>query len=191
MTDIEVLEHEEAQARIAEEAMRADGVPTEDRRQQSYFGFAERHKCFFPDGVSYIEHATLNEGARKEYQNAINREVVIKRQTQDAAMKMAAGDERHQLLRAAIVGWNLIDSDGTPLPFDKGQQSNGRVTRKGTLDRFLEEADPKLIDMIHMDIQKKNPWLLGEMTVEDIDKQIRELQEMRDVKVAEDEGKDS
>ena len=67
MSDIEVKEYEEEErARQMEERMQADGLSTLEHRQQSYFGFAESHKCFLPDGVSYIEHETLNEGALQE-----------------------------------------------------------------------------------------------------------------------------
>lgn len=192
MSDIEVQEHEEAlrQAQI-EAAMKADGVPTEDRRQQSYFGFQETHRFVLPDGVSYIDHQALNEGARKNYQNAINREVAIKRNTGDAVMKMATGDEKHQLMIQAIVGWNLVGPDGNPIPFQKGAQQNGRVTRRGTLDDFLETASPQIIDEIYKDIQKHNPWLMAEMTAQDIKDQIKDLQEMLEVKEKEEAAKNS
>ena len=104
-------------------------------------------------------------------------------------MKMATGDERHELLRAAIVGWNLVDQNGDPVPFSKGTEQNGRVTRQGALEKFLAEAPPKVIDMIHKDIQKHNPWLMGEMTAADIKEQIADLQEMLEIKEREEEGK--
>lgn len=192
MSDIEVQEFEEdLRNREAEARMEADGIPTTERRQQSYFGFAETHRCFLPDGASYVEHQTLNEGARKRYQNAVNREVAIKRSSGDAVMKMAAGDEKHELLRAAIIGWNLVDENGQPIPFTKGPEAGGRVTRPGTLERFLNEAPPKIIDIIDKDIRKHNPWLMAEMTVADMEEQIAEIQEMIEVKKQEDEGKAS
>lgn len=192
MSDIEVQEYEEEQRQAEiEEAMKADGVPTEDRRQQSYFGFQETHRFYLPDGTSYIDHQALNEGARKAYQNAINREVAIKRSSGDAVMKMATGDEKHQLMVQAIVGWNLVGPDGSPMPFQKGTQQNGRTTRSGTLDKFLEEASPHIIDMIYKDIQKHNPWLMAEMTAQDIKDQIADLQDMLDVKEKEEAAKNS
>lgn len=192
MSDIEVQEYEEAQRQAAiEAAMKADGVPTEDRRQQSYFGFTETHKFMLPDGVSFILHQALNEGARKAYQNAINREVAIKRSSGDAVMKMATGDEKHQLMIQAIVGWNLVDENGVDIPFQKGSQQNGRTTRSGTLDKFLDEASPTIIDMIYKDIQKHNPWLMAEMTAQDIKDQIKDLQDMLDVKEKEEAAKNS
>lgn len=178
MSDSEVMEHEDRRTAVIEAAMEADGVPTTERRQQSYFGFAEVHRCMLPDGVSYVEHETLNEGARKQYQNKINREVAIKRSSGDAVMKMAAGDEKHELLKAAISGWNLLGADGQPMSFNKG-----------TLNKFLDEASPKIIDEIEKDIRRHNPWLMADISVEEIDRQIEELEEMKQQKLREDEGK--
>lgn len=183
MSDIEVQEHEEKEARRVEsieKAMVADGVPTTQRVQQSYFGFEETHRCMLPDGVSYIEHRTLNEGSRKQYLNSVNREVAIKRASGDAVMKMAAGEEKHSLLKQAMCGWNLIDIDGSPKPFQKRE-----------VNEFLESANPKIIDLIEKDVRKYNTWLMADMSVEDLRKQIEELEEMIEAKEKEDEGKDS
>jgi hypothetical protein len=44
---------------------------------------------------------------------------------------------------------------------------------------------------IEKDVRKHNPWLLQEMSVEDIDKEIASLEEMREVKLKEEAGNDS
>lgn len=156
----------------------SDG-PT-DRVQQSYFGFAETKQTFFPDGVTFVEHRTLNEGDRRQYQNETNREVTFKRGTGDASMKMRPGDEKHLLLGMAVVGWNLIDMNKQPVPFSRRN-----------LEAWLAQADPKIVDLIEKDIRKNNSWLLADMSVEDIDRQIDELREMRETKLKEEEGNDS
>jgi hypothetical protein len=154
-------------------------APPVDVAQDDYFGFAETHRVQLPDGKSYIEHATLNEGARRKYLNATNRDVRIERGKGDAHINMAPGDERRSLLETAITGWNLV-RDGKPVPFDKGN-----------LQKFLDTANPKIIDIIEKDVRLKNPWLLNEMTVEDIDREIEALQEMRATVERESEGKDN
>lgn len=164
--------------------MRAAGESTETHTQISYFGFQERHKCFLPDGVSFIEHQTLNEGARKRYLDRVNREVAIKRASGDAVMKMASGTEKHMLLEAAAVGWNLLGQDGTPLTFSSGSPGS-------TFSQFLDQAPPKIVDILEKEVRKVNPWLMADLSVADIDKQIEELNEMRAVKVKEEEGKAS
>lgn len=147
--------------------------------QADYFGFEETHTVMLPDGVSWVQHQTLNEGARRKYLNSVNREVRLAKATGDAILNMQTGEERHALLKSAITGWNLT-RDGQPVPFNGGQ-----------LDQFLTKANPKIIDKIEKDIRKHNPWLAQDISIEDIDEQIKELQEMREKKVAEEEGKAS
>lgn len=145
--------------------------------QADYFGFSEVHRVLLPDGVSFVEHQELNEGARRKYLNKTNRDVRLNRASGDATISMAPGDERRALLEAALTGWNLV-RDGKPIPF---------TTQ--ALGQFLETANPRVVDLIEKDIRLKNPWLLAEMTVEDIDKEITALQEMRETKIKEEEGK--
>lgn len=165
------------------QAMRDAGVATEEHTQADYFGFEEIHRVMLPDGKSYIEHKTLNEGARRKYMNRVNREVRLQK-SGDAYMKMATGDERHALLEEAICGWNLVRADKNgelkPLAFTQANRN-----------AFLEAAPPEIIDRIEKDIRDKNPWLVADVTIEDIDEQIAELQELREKKVAEAEGKES
>lgn len=174
------IEEEAERAASTEAAMQANNVPTHERAQESYFGFEEVHRCMLPDGVSYIEHKTLNEGARRNYLNKVNRDIMLQRTTGNAIMRMQQGEEKHMLLEQAICGWNLIGPNNEPLVFNTNK-----------LQEFLKKADPRIVDIIEKDVRKHNPWLMADLSVEDIDKQIAELQEMRDVKIKEEEGNDS
>jgi hypothetical protein len=178
----EMTEQERQEA--AEAEMAAAGVSTHSPVQQDYFGFGETKQCFFGkkygDTLSYVEHKTLNEGARRRYMNAQNREVTIGRQTGDMRMKLATGDELHVLLEEAIVGWNLVRG-GSPITFSKGSPGS-------TLAQFLANADPAVVDEIAKDVRKANPWLLADVTIEGIDEQIAELNETRARLVREQEG---
>lgn len=167
-------------AEATEAAMTAAGIAVTTPVQVSYFGFEETHIVYLPDGVSYIQHKTLNEGARRKYIDSNNRDVRIAKVTGDAIMRMQAGSEKHNLLKSAICGWNLVGASGQPMPF---HDSN--------LQKFLDSTDPKIVDIIEKDVRKKNVWLMADLSVEDIDKQIEELTEMREAKVKEAEGKDS
>lgn len=177
----EEREAEEARVAQVEEAMAAAGQSTSTPVQANYFGFSQTHKVMFPDDVTYVEIKTLNEGDRRAYLDAVNREVRLQKTSGDAIMKMATGSERKVLLEASIVGWNLLGPTGQPLTFS----NDGRG---GTLQQFLNQADPSVIDIIEKEIRKRNAWLMADLSVEDIDKQIEELQEMRAVKVKEEEG---
>lgn len=179
-TDISPLDEfaeEQARAESTAKAMEADGVSPVERTQQSYFGFEEIHRVMLPDGISYIEHKTLNEGARRKYLNRVNRDIMLQRSTGNAIMRMQQGDEKHELLEGAICGWNLVGKSGEPMNFTKDK-----------LQKWLSEANPVIVDMIEKDVRKKNPWLMAEMSVEDIEKQIAELEEMKETKIKEDEG---
>ena len=145
--------------------------------QHDYFGFSSTERCMLPDGVSYVELQVLNEGHRRKYTNDSNREIKLAKGSGDAALRMKPGDDKHSLLKISIVGWNL-SRGGVPVPF------NAQM-----LDHFLNSADPAVIDRIEKRIRQINPWLLSEMTVEQIDEEIQSLQEMREVRLREDEGK--
>lgn len=145
--------------------------------QADYFGFSATRRLTLPDKVSFIDLKVLNEGERRKYLNETNREVRFSKGSGDALMKMRPGDEKNILLKIAIVGWNLTRG-GLPMGFNP----------QG-LDLFLNSADPLLVDLIEKEIRSMNPWLLAEMTVADIDREIEQLQEMRKVKVEEEAGK--
>lgn len=161
----------------AEQAMRDRGEPTTEAVQVDYFGFEETHVVLLPDGISFIEHKTLNEGQRRKYLNGMNRDVIIERASGNAKMSMAPGDERFSLLSTAITGWNLKRA-GNPLPFNA---QNLRL--------FLDSAPPKIIDLIDKEVRKVNAWLLEDMSIEDLEKEIENLQELIEEKRKEEAGK--
>lgn len=132
-----------------------------------YFGVTAPEPYYLPDEVSYVSLKRLREGERRLLQNRTNRDITVQKGTGDAKLKLAPGDERYELLKMAIVGWNL-EKEGAPLDFDSRN-----------LDFFLEMADPEIIDLIEAEIRKRNPWLSAEMTVGDIDAEIDRLKELR------------
>lgn len=167
-------------ARVAsiEAGMVKAGIPIDEPSPVDYFAFDQTLRVLLPDGVSWVEHKVLNEGQRRKYLNETNRNVRFKKATGDAEMNLAPGTEKAALLEVALINWNLI-KDGISTPF-----------RIDTLRNFLNVANPKIIDIIHKEIVKANSWLMAEMSLEDIDREIAALQEMRVTKVAEEEGKD-
>jgi len=139
--------------------------------QVDYFGTDVRDKFIFPDGKTFIEFKKLMEGERKRYMDSTNREVAINRQTNDMKMRMSAGSDRWKLLELAITDWNLVTKDPQsgnmlPVPYNPGN-----------LQKWLEVADPALVDDLEKAIRRMNPWLIGELTQEDIDKARQDLDE--------------
>lgn len=159
--------------------MKAAGVKTEERVQEDYFAFDLTFEYTMPDGISILHLKALTEGERKAYTKENNRDIRIKKTSGDAEMRMATGDEKYALLKRAIIGWNLVSGpDKRPVPFTPDN-----------LTKFLDKANPVVIDGIHKEVTKRNPWLLQEMTSADIRKEIEALEEMYDLKLKEEEGK--
>lgn len=161
-----------------DDAMRAAGVePYEQVGQADYFGGGSLEEYTLPDGVSTITLKEMNEGDRRRYQNGVNRDVRVQKATGDAILQLSQADERHSLLKATIVGWNLIRA-GAAVPFTSRE-----------LDAFLASAPTKIIDGIEKRARELNPWLLADMTVEDIDAEIANLEKMREDVARAEEGK--
>ncbi len=174
-------ELERRRVESADAAMREQGISTETPVQADYFGFEEYEDVHLPDGISTITIQALNEGARRKYQNTLNRDVTIKKNSGDATMRIAAGQEKKELLTASIVDWNLKRTR-------EGKRENVPF-KTSNLNDFLDKAPPRIIDLIEKAIRKLNPWLQSEMSLADIDQEIANLQEIRDQKVKEEEGK--
>ena len=51
---------------------------------------------------------------------------------------------------------------------------------KFNLEKWLSVADPRLVEDLEKACRKLNPWLLADMSVEDIDREIESLKEMRE-----------
>lgn len=171
-------EAEQARGEQIEAKMREQGQPDSTPVQEDYFSFDITDRVELPDGVSYIEIKVLNEGARRKYLNSVNREVKLQKATGDAIMQLASGDERKAILESSICGWNLM-RNGQPVAYSEG-----------AVREFLNKTNPKIIDLIEKRVRELNPWLTADVSIEDIDQNIKELQELREQKVKEQEGKD-
>lgn len=146
----------------------------EGPQQQDYFGFDRTEKYFLPDGISWIEFKPLNEGAKKDFQDKVSKDLVLERSSGNARMSIQQGSERHELIKRSVTAWNL-KRNGVDLPQPNTNQ--GRVA----LGDFLTLADPVIIEGLEKAIRKANPWLLAEMKPEDIEREIENLTEMLEV----------
>jgi hypothetical protein len=175
--EIEYQQAQQARGEQVEQAMRESGQRDSTPVQDDYFAFDQTERIVLPDEVSYVDVRVLNEGARRKYLNELNKEVRLQKATGDAVMKLASGDERRSILEESVVGWNLT-RNGNPVEFNRGN-----------LRTFLDKANPRVIDVIYERVRKINPWLTQEVTVEEIDNQIAELEQLREEKLKEEEGK--
>lgn len=147
--------------------------------QQDYFGFSEAHVYTLPDGVSWIQIESMNEGQKSEFQKLTSRDLLLDRASGNARVKADIAGERHALIKTCVKNWNMVRG-GVPLAF----------SRKALSD-FLELANPKIIEDLETEIRKANPWLLAEMSVADIDREIENLTEMRKIAQEREQGEAS
>lgn len=149
-----------------------------------YFGFSGQETFTLPDGRQAIFFKKMNEGERFNFQKKTSKDIKFNRTSGDAAVRADPAEERHELIMSSVVGWSLMRRNGVswePVPFSTGSQSS-------ELFKWLKVADPEIIDDLELAIRKANPWMQAEMTVEEIDKEIDRLNELR-VQVAEREAK--
>lgn len=158
-------------------------IETNLNAQEDYFGFAKTERWYLPDNVSYFELRAMNEGDKAKFQKMTQRDMVLEKGSGNARFKIDPAVERHALIEASVVGWNLT-RNGVPVPFDKAGRAN-------PLGDFLQLADPAIVEKLELAIRKLNPWLLAEMSVEEIDNQIEELKELRKVAVEREAGEGS
>ena len=151
--------------------------------QDDYFGFGAEERFVFPDGVTYISFRIMNEGQRKKFQKSTNRDIKFNRATNDASIKADPAEERWQLITSSCIGWNLVRRNPTTLTLDP-IMFNGKL-----LEQWMEAADPKLVDDLELAIRRANPWLQAEMTIEELDKEMERLSDLRKTLVERDRGK--
>lgn len=176
MTEEQVLQP----TTFATEAGQPSAVSGDEGSQQDYFGFVGSDQKFtLPDGISYIEFRRMSEGKKKAFQDKTSKDLVLERQSGNARMSVLQGSERHELIKACVTGWNL-KRGGEPIPFTPIN-----------LNDFLDLADPVIIEDLEKAIRKANPWLMAEMSTKDIDREIENLQEMRQVAEERERGEAS
>jgi hypothetical protein len=163
-------------------------TPTEPLEQgafEDYWGTDETVPWYFPDGKQYMTVKIMTEGDRQKFERDTSQDLLIDRQTQNTHVKMDMAKDRHALIKAAVSGWNL----------KRRNRSNGQLEDYNFSEQHLTEwlryADPRLVDQLALFIRKTNPWLFGEMTVEQVEEDIERLQKVRDDLIRREEGKES
>jgi hypothetical protein len=170
----------------------AAGVPQTEQVFENYYGFSQTHIFELPDGVQFIEFQTLSEGGKAKFQEETSSDITLRRSTGDASIRATPSRERHALLTASVTGWHMLrPKPGAVPPFTRANMQPVTFS-KGTpgseFEKWLQVADPKLIERLETAIRKANPWLLGEMKSEDIKEEIARLEEMYQTAVEREQG---
>jgi hypothetical protein len=145
---------------------------------EDYFGFSEVREFVLPDGKQKIFFKVMNEGDKAKFQKETNRDIHLNRTTNDARIKTDPAGERHALIHTCVTGWTLKKKNPT-----SGQWEDAPYGNNGTpgdlLGQWMSNANPRLVEALEDAIRKANPWLLGEMTVEQIDEEMQRLADLK------------
>lgn len=148
---------------------------TEEPNFPNYWGVSTTEKFYFPDKRMWIEFKRMNEGDKKKYQQKTNRDVTIQRGG-DTKIGIDPATDRHLLIEMSVINWQMWMPKDLQNP-GLGFEQVGFSTFN--LRKFLEVGDPKVIQDLETEIRMANPWMQADMTVEEIDKEIARLNEVR------------
>lgn len=138
----------------------------------NYWGVTETHRHMLPDNTQFFEYKTMNEGDKSKFQKLTNQDLVVQRD-QSARVRVDPVTERHTLIKTSVTGWHMFAPDhktGEMLP---------AAFSAALLEKWLTVADPKVVEDLEHAIRLSNPWMQADMTLEEIDKEIERLHEVR------------
>lgn len=153
-----------------------------------FFGFGDNKEFVLPDGRQKIFFKVMSEGERKRFQQLTNRDIRVNQATRDAHLKADPAGERWHLIEQSVTGWSLkrknARGDWEDAPFSSGSPGS-------ELSKWMERANPKIIDDLEFAIRMANPWMQQDMSVEEIDREFERLTEMRKAAVERERGEGS
>lgn len=149
-----------------------------------FFGGSEKvEKWLFPgQDEQYIEYRIMNEGQRKKFQRKTAKDIKVDRKTQMSAIGLDLAGDREALITEVVCGWFIRDpaNGSQPVPFDTKLTPDGKVTSGGTFKKWMDRADPRLIDKLELAIRDANPWMQDDMDPESIQEEIDRLVKLKE-----------
>lgn len=141
---------------------------------QDFFSPFVSYETFtLPDGLQTITFKIMSEGERMKYQQKTNRPINIDRKSDTASIRPDIAEDRRELIVQSVTDWTLMrrtdEGEWIPVPFSSANLRN-----------WVATSNPKIISDLERSIQKANPWMQAEMSIEDIDLEIENLRELRD-----------
>lgn len=161
--------------------MAASGHAVEDKVEYDFFGFASEERWYFPgqdklpaDERQYFIVSKMNEGKKAEYQSKTTNDVRIQRTTGDARFRMDPSTERHTLINLSVTGARVkVRGKNT------GELEWHSGDHRQLLKKWLDNGNPDHVQKLEKFIRELNPWMASEMEVEEIDKEIERLEELK------------
>lgn len=146
----------------------------------SYYGSSDTLKYDMPDGKQYFIICKMTEGMRVQYENATQSDISFNRGSDNMAIRPDASKSRQELLKICVVGWKFARPNARGqmewVAFSKRNFNGSRGP--GSLEQWLEDGDPKMVNDVYLAARKYNPFLSEDMTSEMIMDEIIKLQEM-------------
>lgn len=160
--------------------MAADGISPTQEIYIDVWGYHDIKRWYFPGQESvpeqnrlYLKVQRMTEGVRQKYQKATNAKVTILKQNSNAEMGVDPARDREQLILKSVTGW-YMRRPGVGGGFHEVEYTD-RAFRE-----WFDGANPAHIEDLERFIRDINPWMLDEVTLEAIDKEIDRLQEQRE-----------
>lgn len=148
---------------------------------ENYYSFDETERWYFPDGKQWVEFKKLTEGERAKYLKATRSDVHLNQKSGEARIPFDQSMDRKELLLHSISDWYLVMIVGEgatrqvrPVAF----QPTSMGGKGGVVAQWIDKANPAILGQLEKAIRKANPWLLNEMSAEQIRKEIADLEEL-------------
>lgn len=148
---------------------------------QNYWGVKNVQRWYMPDGQQWVEFKTQNEGDKVLYQQRTNRDISFDK-VGNTKMGIDPATDRRTLIEMSVVNWYMVLPKREDMSDEELSDPNNweRADYSPQLLReWLRRGDPKVIQDLEVEIRKANLWMQSEMTVEEIDKEIVNLNELR------------
>lgn len=138
---------------------------------EDYWGTDATTRYTMPDGQQWFEIKKMSEGNRAQYQREAGLQMTSQRKTGDTKIDIDQAQDRLALILNSVIGWNIVKRTGvnefTPILFNKH-----------ALREWVTQTGPNYVDNLIQEIRKFNPFLQEDLSVEDLEKQKAEVEEL-------------
>lgn len=152
---------------------------------KNFWGTSESKNIYLAgDSEQFFVVKKMNEGDKTKFQKLTNQDMVVDRNN-EARVKVDPAAERHGLINSSVIDWHIYE-----FPLD-GSDPYLCQFSKQQLKLWLENADPKVVADLEHEIRLYNPWMLNEMPIEELDREIDRLEDMKKRKIEQEAGEAS
>lgn len=134
---------------------------------ESYFSTQDTDTHYLPDGKQYMILKHMSERDRASLNRATRQSTTIDSKTRDMRIDLDDTAQRHEAIKAGVVGWHLVRFEQTA----NGRRGKVVPFSQTELIRWLDDADPNAVDDVYNRVRQMNPWMSGEESLDDLKEQ--------------------